>query len=511
MAMGWTVRAALGAAVAAVAGSLHAAGTDTQRIHGYDAQTLLGDGTGVIVGIVDSGIDINHPALTGTVSSGLPRFVAQQNFVTTEPGNSGDDVFGHGTAVAGQILSRDATFSGVATDARYINARVLDSTNSFSTDAWVVNGTGFAIANGANLLNLSLGYFNSNTSGNSLLSLMADYISFGRRIPLTISAGNAGNSGNPRPQGPGDAFNVFSLGATSLASNYGRIVSYSSYGPTGDGRNKPDIAAPGDQVTTANDDWETQSDFNVWSGTSFAAPNMAGILAAQMEYGMTHSLSIDPLVLKATTMNSAEKIQDRNGAAWQPGFFNTTGGMLTAIRPLNDSAGVGQVDGLKLFQQYSPGEKPPGPVEPIGWDLGSISNADTTDYILGELLPGSSLTATLAWYRHVGWTDNNGNQRIDSADAFGLTEALENLNLSIFRDGSLIARSVSSVANLEHLYLTGLLAGFYTVQVSRVTGVAGSEEFALAWFGTPVPEPLSTTLACGVVLLLSRQRRRAAR
>ena len=172
--------------------SADAAGLDTQRINGYDAQALLGNGTGVIVGIVDSGIDKNHPALSGSVTGGLPRLVVEANFVPTEPANTGDDVYGHGTAVAGQILSRDATFGGVATDSRYVNARVLDSNNSFASDAWVINGTGFALANGANLLNLSLGYFNGNTSGSSTLSLMTDYISYTLRVPITISAGNAG-------------------------------------------------------------------------------------------------------------------------------------------------------------------------------------------------------------------------------------------------------------------------------------------------------------------------------
>lgn len=84
--------------------------------------------------------------------------------------------------------------------------------------------------------------------------------------------------------------------------------------------------------------------------------------------------------------------------------------------PLNHSAGVGQVDGLKLFEQYSSGEQSPGSVNPVGWDFGSVSDAQALDYALGELMPGSTLAATLTWYRHVGWTDNNANQRIDSAD-----------------------------------------------------------------------------------------------
>ena len=70
------------------------------------------------MGNVDSGFDVNHPALTGTVTGGQPGLVAEANFVTTEPTNTGDDVYGHGTAVAGQILSRLTGTTGVATDAR---------------------------------------------------------------------------------------------------------------------------------------------------------------------------------------------------------------------------------------------------------------------------------------------------------------------------------------------------------------------------------------------------------
>ncbi|MGH7178880.1 MAG: S8 family peptidase, partial [Tepidisphaeraceae bacterium] len=260
-----------------------AAGPDVVRINGDDARTLLGTGIGITIGVIDSGIDSTHPALAGTVPGGLPRLVAQGNFVPTEPGNGGEDVVGHGTAVAGCIMSRDATFMSVATNARYVNARVIDSNNLFADPGWVINGTGFAIANGANLLNMSVGFFDQNTSGNTNLSLMVDYISYGLRIPITVSAGNAGFTSNPKPQGPGDAFNILSVGATEF-SLYNKVVGFSSFGPTSDNRSKPDLVAPGDLINTCNDDWETGPDFVQWSGTSFASPNTAGVVAAQMQY-----------------------------------------------------------------------------------------------------------------------------------------------------------------------------------------------------------------------------------
>ncbi len=486
-------------------GPTFAAGPDVNRIHGLDAKTLLGDGTGVVIGIIDSGVDDTHPALTGTVTGGLSRMVAEANFVTSEPSNTGDDVFGHGTAVAGVLMSRDATFYSVATDARFVNARVLDSTNSFSTDAWIVNGVGFAISNGANLLNMSLGYFNSNTSGNSRLSLMADYVVSQLHIPIVVSAGNAGTNANHLPQGPGEAFNVIS-GASTQSSAYNKIVTSSSYGPTTDGRTKPDLAAPGDQINTANSNWETQADFQLWSGTSFASPNIAAVMASQMEYGATHALSRDPLILKATLLNSAEKVNNRANAAWAPNSSSVGGGILTVTSPLDSQSGAGQVDGLKLYGQYSPGEMSPGDVAATGWDLATISGISSLVYHVGMLTAGSTFAATLTWNRKVGWTDN-GNSVIDSADSFSLLETLDNLDLTILRDGNVVARSISTVDNLEHLYLAGIIGGDYSIRVDRLSGGGTDEEFGLAWAGV-VPEPSAIgLLLAGAFLSFSKRRR----
>jgi subtilisin family serine protease len=494
--------------VLVLANRVDAAGLDTKRINGDDAAALLGTGTGVIVGIVDSGVDVNHPALSGTVSGGQPRLVAEANFVTTEPTNTGDDVYGHGTAVAAQIMSRNSSHLAVATDARYVDARVLDSTNSFSSDAWVVNGMGFAVANGADIINLSLGYFNSNTSGNSRLSEMADYISYGLRIPITVSAGNAGTSSNPLPQGPGDAFNVFSVGSTSKASGWSQIVSSSSYGPTTDGRDKPDISAPGDLVATAQ---EHTTGYSLWSGTSFAAPNVAGVLTAAIGYGQANGLSTDPLVLKAALINTAEKVLDRSGNAWAPQAASTSAGVLTVTSPLQASAGAGQVDGLQFAKEYIAGQHGPGNVPGAGWDLDNVGTTPL-DYHLGELLAGSSLSTTLDWMRHVGWSDLNHNGLIDSSDAFPVLSPLAHLNLYVYRDGQLIADSLSRVDDVQALFLTNIAAGDYDIRVTRASGSGASEEFGLAWTATQVPEPSTLALfALGGGALFARRRKKGDR
>ncbi len=212
-------------------------------IHGDVSRTLLGDGTGVIIGIVDSGVDDTHPALTGLDSLGNPRMVAEANFVPTEPASTGDDVYGHGTWVSSVALSSDATYTGMATDARYVNARVLNSTGGFDNDVQVKNGVGFAIDQGADILNLSLNFFAATSTGTSQLDLMLDWAAFNRGINCALCVGNIGNSGTQLVRGPGSAYNGMTVGRTT--ADYSRVHTDSANAFTADGRMKPDVVAPG--------------------------------------------------------------------------------------------------------------------------------------------------------------------------------------------------------------------------------------------------------------------------
>ncbi len=477
-----TLRSAVvGVVLLGVAATSYGAGPDVVRIRGDQAKTLLGDGTNVIVAVVDSGVDDTHPQLSGLDSLGRPRMLAEANFVTTEPANTGDDTHGHGTAVMGVIGLRDSSNVTIGTDTRFINARVLDSSNSFNTQDWVIDGAGFSVAQGADVINMSLGYFNSDTSGRSTLSMMADSIAFNRRKSIVISAGNAGNSGNVRPQGPGDAFNVISLGNVSTTNNYGRINSSSSYGPTTDGRSKPDLAAPGTNILTANAFWESGSTQNSWTGTSFAAPNTSGLIAGQIEAGRRWGYSIDPLVIKSTIQNSAARVNRRDGSAWAQSVSG-----LNVFTGLDRDSGTGIIDGVDLYEQYVPGDiNALGPntlIDPTGWDLSTVTNASSRSYFLGQLPQGASVTATLNWYRKVGYNDVNNNGVIDAADNFPFSGSIANLDLELVLNGGVYARSISNVNSTEHLRLSGLPAGAYTLVVRSASSVV--EEYALAWDAT---------------------------
>jgi hypothetical protein len=482
-------------ALASLALSDLALAQGVSRINADDSASLLGDGTGVVVGVLDTGVDATHPLLTGNDSQGNSRLVAEGNFVSTEPGFSPDDVHGHGTGVAGVVMGQQV---GVATDARLINSRVIDSNNSFQTTNWVLNGAGFAVDNGADVMNLSLNTFGEFSNGSLGLDRMIDFAAVDRDVISAVCAGNISSAagGDQSVRSPAGGYNSIAVGWTSASFNYNRLHPDSSFGPTSDGRIKPNVVAPGHNIVTFSDDWETGSDFRTWSGCSFATPHVAGLLAQQIDYGRTNGLDTDPLGLKATLLNSADKnVFDRDGNAWESFDSQVISGVFTVDGGLDEQLGAGQVDGIRLFEQYSAGEQDAGTIDDMGWDIGSVTSGDSVEYEFTESLQGgTSFTATLTWFRDVDYVDD-GNGIIDSLDQFNAS-TISNLNLSLMLDGQLVATANSLIDNVEHIHFDLAQSGDYTLVVERVAGVgpASATDFGLAWWATAIPEPSATLL-----------------
>ncbi len=110
-------------------------------------------GKGVVVAVLDSGVDASHPDLAGQVLPGVDLVDG------TSDGRT--DPVGHGTTVASLIAGRrdDAGVVGIAPDAKILPVRVLDRNNRYEDASVVARGLRWAVDNGAHVVNLSLGGF----------------------------------------------------------------------------------------------------------------------------------------------------------------------------------------------------------------------------------------------------------------------------------------------------------------------------------------------------------------
>lgn len=304
----------------------------------YDAA-----GRGIVWAVIDSGIDQNHPhfshfdTLGGDVAS-LHRDFTQPG--DPQPGSALSDGLGHGTHVAGiiagglapgflgqrviqqvqdpnqrqQQMPRDravdaALLAGIAPYANLVSLKVLDDAGSGSSMNVVraleyvrtqINGQKLMRVHG---VNLSVGYeFNAKwfACGQSPLCVEVNRL-VRSGVVVVIAAGNTGYGVLSSLQrqtsvgfamtinDPGNADLPITVGSThrDMPHTYG-VSYFSSKGPTGDGRAKPDLVAPGERITScaagralANAGGASgQAVYVEDSGTSMAAPHVSGTIAA---------------------------------------------------------------------------------------------------------------------------------------------------------------------------------------------------------------------------------------
>ena len=228
---------------------------DAEHVHPYNK------GAGVKIAIIDTGIRLNHPDL---------EVAGHVTFVTGTA--SGDDDHGHGTHVAGIAAARDNAIGviGVAPEARLYAVKVLDSRGSgYWSD--VVKGIEWAVDNGMDIINMSLG----SSSGSTSLERACNN-AYQAGVLLVAAAGNSGRSWSTSDTivYPAKYASVIAVGATDSSD---KRASWSSTGPA------LELTAPGVgiQSTYHNGAYATSS------GTSMASPHVAGTAALIIASGIT--------------------------------------------------------------------------------------------------------------------------------------------------------------------------------------------------------------------------------
>jgi hypothetical protein len=244
-------------------------------------------GAGVIVGATDTGFRLEHEALVPVQERVLDSwdFLEDDGVVEDETQDEEDiNQDFHGTAVLSVLTGElDGTLVGIAPGISLLLAKTesIPLEEPFEEDVWI-EGAEWVEANGADILTSSLGwtewYLPEELDGATAVStIFAEDLVEQTGLVVIVSAANEG----PDPttiSAPADAASVLAIAAVDAD---GEVADFSSRGPTADGRVKPDLAAPGEQVTCAK--WDEDVGLRTANGTSFAAPILAGVAALLLE------------------------------------------------------------------------------------------------------------------------------------------------------------------------------------------------------------------------------------
>jgi thermitase len=218
-------------------------------------------GEGVVVAVIDTGLDIKHPGFEGRLvpSSKQRDFIDNDNDPSESSGGRG---FGHGTAIAGLILQ-------VAPKATIMPLRVLDS-NGKGTIEDVVAAINFAVRNGADIINLSLGATRSSDALTRVIRFAKS-----KKVYIVASAGNDGKLDGTSfparlmPTGAASDF-LISVGSIDADESISKFSNSGTYNF---------MYAPGENLATFAPNRGT----TIATGTSFATPLVTGALA--LAYG----------------------------------------------------------------------------------------------------------------------------------------------------------------------------------------------------------------------------------
>lgn len=239
----------------------------------------------VIIAVLDTGVQSNHPDLKGKITKGIN--IVNEN---TEP----DDDVGHGTHVSGIIgaaVNNNEGVAGVSWYNKIMPVKVLDSSGAGSTYS-VAQGIIWAVDHGAKVINMSLGNY-------AQADFLHDAIKYAFERDVVMIAAS-GNDNTDRPGYPAAYPEVFAVAATNSSKEKASFSNYGDY---------IDVAAPGDSIASTY----PGSQYAALSGTSMASPHVAALA------GLIRS--VNPELTNVEVMELMRKSANDLGAEGKDNYF----------------------------------------------------------------------------------------------------------------------------------------------------------------------------------------------
>ena len=435
-----------------------------------DAPALDGDADGsaatysngdLVAAVIDTGIFPGHLDLDEG------KVIAFKDFVNGQTTAYDDN--GHGTHVAATIAGdgdarADGRYKGVAPAAALVGVKVLDA-NGSGTMAGVTAAIDWVVQNkdlyGIEVINLSLGASGCSDGTDATSAAVNNAHAAG--LVVAVAAGNEG-PGRCTIGTPGAAAGALTVGAMADTSALGLAqASFSSRGPTADGRIKPDVSAPGVNIVSAQTN--TANGYVEYSGTSMATPFVAGVAL---------------LMRDASPALTSQQVKDKVVATavdWGRGGDNTAAGS----RGADVDYGAGRLDAYAaLASAGAPLTAPPATPKHELRDGTLAGTGAVVDYKLEVTDVGFPIAATLI---------------IPSLSAGSASSP--DFDLYLYNPaGALVAASERVDRQEEVGYRPGV-TGTYTLRVSSYSGSGSFFVDVSAGLGTaaaPAPPPAPTTV-----------------
>ncbi len=261
-------------------------------------------GAGIIVAILDTGVDASHPDLAGKLVPG---------WNAVDGSTDSADLNGHGTSVAGTAAATTNNgigVAGVAGAAGIMPIRVSNRSDGWAYWSDIARALSWAAANGARVANISYG-----VTGSSSVSSAAQQMRNQGGV-VVVAAGNSGSD-------PGHSDDPYLISVSATNSSDGQ-PSWSSYGYY------VDVGAPGAGILTT----KRGGGYGSVSGTSFASPTTAGVVALIM----AANPGLSPKDIEAILEDSAEDLGD---AGWDTRYGY---GRVNAALAVTAALGAGSGD-----------------------------------------------------------------------------------------------------------------------------------------------------------------------
>jgi serine protease AprX len=336
------------------------------------------NGSGVLVCMLDAGFNnLQHEALTNLNILKTWDFVNGDSIVSDEPGQAGTG--NHGTLTLSTLAGfKEGQLVGPAYGADFVLAKTenTDWEHNIEEDDWVA-GAEWGDSLGADIISSSLGYRdfdpgqNSYTwqdmDGNTAVSTIGADVAASRGILVVNSAGNEGSAIFPENSliAPSDGDSVCCVGAVNSSGNR---ASFSSMGPTADGRTKPDVMARGVGTVCASP--YNPTGYTTASGTSLSCPLVAGAAALVLQVNPTWT---NMQILDALRNTADNASNPSNTYGW--GVINTYEAAFYSFTGVAD--GPKPIENFDLYPAY------PNPFNPstnIRFSLSSPGQVDLAIY-----------------------------------------------------------------------------------------------------------------------------------